>query len=101
MDHDVYVGGVGVEGLADHQAGLAMGVFALAHEGNVGGGGGEVASDFAVNEVEGVQFVPDVFAGGADAVLVSGLVVLGGAGGRDFADVSGGFEVAYLGGGGG
>ena len=87
VDHDVGVGRIGVQRLADHDAGLAM-VVALTKK-SYGGGDAEVAGDLAPDILELILLGPDVGARAGDLVLTVGRAKLGGAFDRRTADVAG------------
>jgi len=92
---DVDRGGAGVEGLADHKDGFAMGVALVALEGDVGGKS-DVAGDFFPCELEVIFSEPHVISAASESVGVGCSVVVGGARMKDGADVGVVFEDAEL-----
>ncbi len=80
------IGGIGVEALADDEAGFSMGIFAIDGEHYVGFEG-EIGGDFFPDEVERVGGEPHVFAVAGDGVgFLEGVVFIF-AGVEDCADV--------------
>ena len=92
VDDGVDVGGVGLEGLADHPARLA--VFVAVGEESDGGGACEITGYFFPDEVESVALVPDIFAAAGELVLSGRVIVSGRAWHAGFANVGLVFEDA-------
>ena len=87
MEGDVHVGGIGVQGLADHQDGFAVRIFAFPEESHAGAEDG-VARSFFPDELEGIVVEPDVFAAAGEGVLAGGGIEGGGTFVQDGADIA-------------
>jgi hypothetical protein len=94
---DGYVNGrrVSVEGLADHEHGLAMGIPAAAEEGDIRGED-NVSGDLLPDELEVVDADPHILAAATDRICALGGVILRGTGVEDGANILAALEDAKL-----